>query len=139
MSSRARLPSVDRIIRDAALSDSVARYGLDLVKAAVRGLQQSARTGNSPPEWALHPAQYREHVDRRLDERVGGALQRVYNMTGTIIHTNLGRALISRAMAQAGIDAAINPVALEYDLDQGRRGERDSAIEPMLCELTGAE
>ena len=56
-------------------------------------------------------------------------------MTGTIIHTNLGRAQISRAMAQAGVEAAINPVTLEYDLDESRRGDRDAAIEPMLCAL----
>jgi L-seryl-tRNA(Ser) seleniumtransferase len=60
-------------------------------------------------------------------------------MTGTIIHTNLGRAQISRAMAQAGVDAAINPVTLEYDLGESRRGDRDAVIEPMLCALTGAE
>ena len=60
-------------------------------------------------------------------------------MTGTVIHTNLGRALISRAMAEAGIAAALDPVTLEYDLDGARRGDRDTLIEPMLCALTGAE
>ncbi len=91
------------------------------------------------PHWSVVPEQYHDRVVERLNERVGPGLRRVFNMTGTIIHTNLGRAQISRAMAQAGVDAAINPVTLEYDLDESRRGDRDAVIEPMLCALTGAE
>jgi len=139
MPGPARLPSVDRIIRHTALSDVVAQFGLQLVKDAVRDLQNEVRSNGAAPDWALSEAEYREPVRRRLSERVGPGLRRVFNMTGTIIHTNLGRAQISRAMAQAGIDAAVSPVTLEYDLEYGRRGDRDAAIEPMLCALTGAE
>ena len=139
MPARARLPSVDRIIRDAALIDVVAQFGLQLVKDAVRELQSEVRANGTAPDWALSESNYGGPVRRRLSERVGPGLRRVFNMTGTIIHTNLGRAQISRAMAQAGVDAAVDPVTLEYDLDRGRRGDRDAAIEPMLCALTGAE
>jgi L-seryl-tRNA(Ser) seleniumtransferase len=139
MSGRARLPSVDRIIRHAALADVVAQYGLQLVKDAVRELQGRVRSNGDAPEWALVEWSYGEPVRRRLSERVGPGLRRVFNMTGTVLHTNLGRASISRAMAEAGLEAAIHPVTLEYDLEQGRRGDRDSVIEPTLCALTGAE
>jgi len=139
MSAHARLPSVDRIIRHAALARVVDRFGIELVKDAVRDLQDQVRREPAPPSWSTAPELYREPVERRLNDRVGPGLRNVFNMTGTIIHTNLGRAQISRAMAQAGVEAAVNPVTLEYDLGQGRRGERDSAIEPMLCALTGAE
>ncbi len=81
------------------------------------------------------PSSIATSVEQRLNERVGPGLRHVFNMTGTIIHTNLGRAQISRAMAQAGVEAAVNPVTLEYDLDQARRGDRDAVIEPMLCAL----
>jgi L-seryl-tRNA(Ser) seleniumtransferase len=138
MSAHARLPSVDRIIRHAALADAVDRYGIELVKKAVRELQQQIRRESAPPPWATAVELYREAVEQRLNDRVGPGLRRVFNMTGTVIHTNLGRAQISRAMAQAGVEAAVNPVTLEYDLGEGRRGERDAAIEPMLCALTGA-
>ncbi len=139
MSERARLPSVDRVIRHAALSGVVARYGLELVKGAVRDIQQQIRSQMTAPEWATDAESYRDAVDQRLAQYVGPGLQNVFNMTGTIIHTNLGRAQLSRAMAQAGVEAAVNPVTLEYDLDHGRRGDRDTAIEPMLRALTGAE
>ena len=139
MPAAARLPSVDRIIRHAALSAVIARFGLQLVKEVVRDLQSEVRANGAAPDWALTEATYCEPVQRRLSERVGPGLRRVFNMTGTIIHTNLGRAQISRAMAQAGVDAAVDPVTLEYDLEHGRRGDRDAAIEPMLRALTGAE
>ena len=139
MPERARLPSVDRIIRHEALADVVARFGLQLVKDAVRQLQNEVRNNGTAPAWALAEASYEAAVRQRLSERVGPGLRRVFNMTGTIIHTNLGRAQISPAMAEAGIEAAIHPVTLEYDLADGRRGDRDSVIEPMLCALTGAE
>jgi L-seryl-tRNA(Ser) seleniumtransferase len=138
MSAHARLPSVDRIIRHVALSGAVDRYGVELVKETVRELQQQIRREPEPPPWAVTAELYREAVEQRLNDRVGPGLRKVFNMTGTVIHTNLGRAQISRAMAQAGVEAAVNPVTLEFDLGQGRRGERDAAIEPMLCALTGA-
>ena len=139
MSEHARLPSVDRIIRHTALAAAVDRFGVELVKETVRALQQQFRREPAPPPWATDAEHYREAVEQRLNDRVGPGLRNVFNMTGTIIHTNLGRAQISRAMAQAGVEAAVNPLTLEYDLGQGRRGERESAIEPMLCALTGAE
>ncbi len=139
MSAHARLPSVDLILRHEALADVVSRFGLALVKQTIREIQHAARNETTPPAWAIIPEQYHDPVEQRLSERVGPGLRRVFNMTGTIIHTNLGRAQISRAMAQAGVEAAINPVTLEYDLDESRRGDRDAVIEPMLCALTGAE
>ena len=139
MPDRARLPSVDRILRHAALADVIAQFGLQLVKHTVRELQIDVRSNGAAPDWALAESSYGEHVRQRLNVRVGPGLRRVFNMTGTVIHTNLGRAQISRAMAEAGVAAAINPVTLEYDLEQGQRGDRDAAIEPMLCALTGAE
>ena len=139
MPDRARLPSVDRILRHAALADVIAQFGLQLVKDTVRELQIDVRSNGAAPDWALAESSYGEHVRQRLNVRVGPGLRRVFNMTGTVIHTNLGRAQISRAMAEAGVAAAINPVTLEYDLEQGQRGDRDAAIEPMLCALTGAE
>lgn len=139
MTTARRLPSVDQIIHDTALASAVDRFGIGLVKRAVRELQEQARAGNPPPRWATAIEGYVPRVHAHLIELVGHGLVRVFNMTGTVLHTNLGRAPISREMAQAGVDAAMHPVTLEYDLDDARRGDRDTLVEPMLTELTGAE
>ena len=76
---------------------------------------------------------------QRVEARLAPRMRRVLNLTGTVIHTNLGRALLPQA-ALAHIQAMMaSPNNLEYDLASGSRGDRDSIVEGLLCELTGAE
>jgi L-seryl-tRNA(Ser) seleniumtransferase len=138
----ADLPSLDRTLRDAAFAPLIATHGHTRTAAALRGqlgtLRRLALDAKLQPD-ALHPETLARAVSAALAEQSRPRLRRVFNLTGTVLHTNLGRAPLPESAAQAVARALAAPVNLEYDLRSGKRGDRDSIVEALLCELTGAE
>ena len=138
----AEIPSVDRLLNARAFQTLLARHGRTQVTAALRGqLGQLRRTALAG---ALERANLADEViaaavDAALTQAARPALRTVFNLTGTVLHTNLGRALLPEAAVRAVAAALSAPVNLEFDLESGRRGERDALIEAQLCDLTGAE
>ena len=134
----ARLPSVDRLLHLPALAGLLLRYGRPAVTRAVREHLQILRAQGCAAADLEEPTLARalgEHLARQHAAR----LKPVFNLTGTVLHTNLGRALLPEDAIAAVADALRMPCNLEYDLDTGRRGERDALVEGLLRELTGAE
>lgn len=130
------LPAIDRLLRSAAIARSVATHGETRVKALLRELQGRWREAGEAPDWAADPEAYAGAVEDRLE---GEVYRPVFNLTGTIIHTNLGRALVSEDVYRAVEPLVTRPINLEYDLGAGRRGDREKFVEERLTLLTGAE
>ncbi len=140
---QAAVPSVNRVLEWAPVRELIAGHGRPLVTEAVRrALEQLRERLQSDGEVALdatRDAAVVERVRRVLEELAEASLRPVLNLSGTVLHTNLGRARLPDEAIAAVAAAAGNATNLEFDLASGRRGERDSHLEAQLCRLAGAE
>lgn len=150
-----QLPSVDRVLGEPATAELVRRWGLGTVKWALRTLQAELRhrdeqttpgKGQSAPaddarlpQWATQPAAYADRIEARLTRAIGHGYVPVFNLTGTLVHSNLGRSPIAALAAQEALAAASRPLTLEYDLASRGRGDREGIVAHRLRLLTGAE
>jgi L-seryl-tRNA(Ser) seleniumtransferase len=137
------LPSVDKILADASCAALIADYGRAQTLAAARVLLAELRTallaGETPLVDAADIAALNAELALRLGQGSRSALKPLFNLSGTVLHTNLGRALLPDSAVQAVVEALQWPMNLEFDLDTGKRGDRDDLVEGLLRELTGAE
>lgn len=136
------LPSVDQLLRAEAPRALLAEHGHTLVvgeaRALLEGLRARAVAGKlSTAE--VQPEALGHALAARVQHRLAPRMRAVLNLTGTVIHTNLGRALLADAALQRLLAVMTSPNNLEYDLATGSRGDRDSLVEELLCTLTGAE
>jgi L-seryl-tRNA(Ser) seleniumtransferase len=136
------IPSLDRLLNAQALAPALAEHGRSQVVAALRkdlaALRERALAGGLPKA-ELDEAAVAARVAGELASRARPRLRAVYNLTGTVLHTNLGRALLPDEAVASVLRALSSPANLEFDLDSGGRGDRDDLIDELLCELTGAE
>ncbi|CAD5373796.1 selenocysteine synthase [Rubrivivax sp. A210] len=136
------LPAVDRLLRDAAVAALVVEHGHTLVAWQARTLLEGLRTRALTGLLAraeIEPGALAAALARAVAVRLAPRLRTVLNLSGTVIHTNLGRALLAEGALAHVLSAMAGPNNLEYDLQSGGRGDRDSIVEELLCTLTGAE
>ncbi len=139
----ARIPQVERLLTHADAQPLIARHGRTAVTASVRQRLATLRTELTAPEAGERQPPEAEtllqDVAASLEAAARSQVRAMHNLTGTVLHTNLGRSLLPESAMAAVIQAMQSPLNLEYDLDDGGRGDRDDLVSPWLRELTGAE
>lgn len=139
----ARVPSIDDLLRSPGGLALVDAYGRTLVTDAFRAEAAEARAklagGGASAAGVADVVALVEAAAQRLAALMTPALIPVLNLTGTVLHTNLGRAPLPPEAIAAMSAVAAGASNLEFDLARGRRGERDALVEDWICRLTGAE
>ena len=130
------LPGVDALIKHESFKVALRRFGPAAVKQAIRDIQAEIRDSKEVPEWSIDPSGYLSPIFQALDSQ---SYRTIFNLTGTIIHSNLGRALIDPSIIEEITPLLTRPINLEYDLEAGSRGQRDAFVETQLSRLTGCE
>lgn len=142
----ALIPPVDSILKEQVVHPAITAYGREPVKLAIRSEVEILRR-----EMARAAGEFLNHSREEIGQRVAEAavlrieseyqplFRPVFNLTGTVIHTNLGRSRLPDSAIAAMAIAAGEAVDLEYNLHTGKRGDRDAHLEGLICELTGAE
>jgi L-seryl-tRNA(Ser) seleniumtransferase len=134
------LPSVDLVLRAPAAAVLLEQFGRSAATDAIRAELDRARGAVlAGRESAPRPDDVLAGALDRLASAQRSAMRPLFNLTGTVLHTNLGRALLADAAVAAASKAMRDAVALEFDLADGRRGERDDHVRELICALTGAE
>jgi L-seryl-tRNA(Ser) seleniumtransferase len=139
MTSLRNLPSVDQLLQQPRVTGWIVEYGRPLTLDALRRSLEQAREGYSQSRQVPEVEALLRQAGHLLQEWSTPSLQPVINATGVILHTNLGRAPLSRAAVQAVQDVSLGYSNLEFDLAKGQRGSRLVHAEKLLTHLTQAE
>ena len=139
MNDLKEIPSIDSLLKEKKALELIDQYGRELTLKATRiylnQIRESIKKGGNVPE----NKKILDSVEAVLKDWVKPSLIPVINATGIIIHTNLGRAPLSKETMEAMSSVSTGYSNLEYDLVPGKRGKRSNHAESILQKLTGAE
>lgn len=140
------IPSVDKILAAQECAALLQQHGHQRCTTVIRDVLTQIRTSINSGEFGTSINQDRieipgivSEVGNRLSQADENTLRKVINLTGTVLHTNLGRAQLPKTALEAIVDISEGASNLEFDLDAGIRGDRDSHVSDLIAELTGAE
>jgi L-seryl-tRNA(Ser) seleniumtransferase len=132
------LPSVDALLREARIAGLIERHGRSGVTEVIRSVLATIRAEIASHTVGASDAAVIDRIVIEVQELATASLRPVFYLTGTILHTHLGRAPLPAEAIDAIATAAREPSNLEFDLGTGKRGDRDDHVEAALCRLTGA-
>lgn len=137
----ARLPGVDRLLNAPGCQLLINEFGRAAITDAVRVLLAASRQS-----LAADPATCAPDIESliatltdQFQQQQRSRLRPVLNLTGTVLHTNLGRAILPPEAIDNLIKVSHSASNLEFDLTTGKRGDRDTSVEALICQITGAE
>lgn len=137
------IPKLDLILKDDRFQKLNLKYGDKLVKLCTReglnSLRAAILSGGDGESINIDLDTICFFTEKSIEEKLRSSLMNVINATGIVIHTNLGRSLLSKKAADAASRVARNYVSLEFDMETGERGHRDESCASVIKELTGAE
>ena len=133
-----KIPSVNILLNNRSVQTLVGMHGLVLVTRCVQSVLINVRKSvlaGEPTNMAALVQSVLEETDRVLLP----SIRPVYNLTGTVLHTNLGRAPLPESAIRAMANVARGASNVEFDLKTGKRGDRHKHAEILICQLTGAD
>ena len=138
-----KIPKVDIILEDNKIKSAIDKYSYDVVLDSIQNvtsaLREFIKTSSNEDEIINKINSLVDDVINLSENISSSNMRSVINATGTILHTNLGRAVLSKKHISKAIDIISGYCNLEYNLEKGERGERYSHFEKLLCKITGAE
>lgn len=133
------LPAVDQVLKTPLAATARERFGRQAVTDAIRAVLAKARASGLAEGRAPEADDVAADALAELKAAEQSSLRPVFNLTGTVLHTNLGRALLADEAVKAVRGLMREAVSLEFDIEKGERGDRDDHLRTLICEMTAAE
>ncbi|KAE9532491.1 L-seryl-tRNA(Sec) selenium transferase [Ursidibacter arcticus] len=137
------IPALDKLLKTDQGEQLILKFGHQAVVKQIRVLltqiRQEIHQTHTLPDICRSDEKLLAQVREQLSQQTNVAIKQVFNLTGTVLHTNLGRGLWSENAIQAATQAMKHNVALEFDIEAGKRSHRDHYVSQLLSQITGAE